>query len=91
MFNSFGHDSTHFYCMQDIQMWTPIAVPDLVRELVQFILATYTALEENLPFWTVRMYRIRWAMLTTAPILMMSEWDVHVRTYNDYVVEDNNI
>ena len=34
-----------FYRMQDIQISTPIVVPGLVRELVQFILATYTALE----------------------------------------------
>ena len=42
-----------FYCMQGIQISTPIVVPDLVREVVQFILATYPALEESLPYWTV--------------------------------------
>ena len=54
MFNSFvARLHPLFYCLQDIQMSTPIAVPGLVRELVQFILATYPALEESLPYWTV--------------------------------------
>ena len=41
--------------MQGIQISTPIAVPDLVKEVVQFILIVCPALEENLPYWTVSM------------------------------------
>ena len=48
-----------FYCMQGIQISTPIVVPDLVKEMVQFILITYPALEENLPYWTVGTTGIR--------------------------------
>jgi len=39
--------------MQGIQMSTLTAVPDLVKEVVQFILIMCTALEESLPYWTV--------------------------------------
>ena len=42
-----------FYYMQGIQMSTPIVVPDLVKEVVQFILIICTALEESLLYWTV--------------------------------------
>ena len=35
-----------------LQMSTAIVVPHLVREVVQFILIVYPALEENLPYWT---------------------------------------
>ena len=41
------------YCMQGIQISTPIVVTDLVEEVVQFILIMCPALEENLPYWTV--------------------------------------
>ena len=40
-----------FYCMQGVEM--SIVVPDLVEEVVQFILIVCPALEESLLYWTV--------------------------------------
>ena len=48
-----------FHCIQGIQMSTLTVVPDLVREVVQFILITYSALEDSLPYWTVSTTRMR--------------------------------
>ena len=64
-----------------------ITMHDMGKGLGQFILATYPALEENLPYWTVSTTRMRLAMSGPATIFMMPEWDVHVRTYSDYVIK----
>ena len=37
----------------------PIVVPDLVEEVVQFILIVYSALEESLLYWTVSTTKMR--------------------------------
>ena len=44
-----------------IQMSTQalIVVQHLVREVVQFILIVYSALEENLPYWTASTTKMR--------------------------------
>ena len=51
-------------------MSAPIVVPDLVREVVQFILMVYPALEESLFYWTVSTTK---TILGPAPIIKMLE------------------
>ena len=60
-------------------MSTPIVVPDLVKEMVQYIFIMCPALEESLPCWTVSRIMRSAMLLHTAPILMMSESAVHVK------------
>ena len=60
--STFGYDSASIYIqLHAIQTSTqdPIVVPDLVGEVVQFILIVYPALEENLPYWTVSTTKMR--------------------------------
>ena len=42
-----------------IQIQDPIVVPDLVREVVQFILIVYPVLEESLLYWTASTTKMR--------------------------------
>ena len=61
-------------------MSTPIVVPDLVKEMVQYIFIMCPALEESLPCRTVSRIMRSAMLLHTAPILMMLGSDVHVKT-----------
>ena len=59
--STFGYDSASLIHVQlhVIQTQDPIVVPDLVREVVQFILIMYPALEESLPYWTASTTKMR--------------------------------
>ena len=45
-------DSSFLFMSNYIQTPALTVVPHLVKEVVQFILIMYPALEENLPYWT---------------------------------------
>ena len=52
-------DSSFLFMSNYIQTPSLTVVPDLVGEVVQFILMVYPALQENLPYWTASTTRMR--------------------------------
>ena len=56
---TYQFDSSFLFMSNYIQTPALTVVPDMVREVVQFILIVYPALEENLPYWTASTTKMR--------------------------------